>query len=650
VKAAENFELKEQAAKGSFQSAAGFDAPEPGTYIIAPAGSPPARVYRLRVPFAIPTGGTAEAIEVDPDETTLAATFAHLTYDALDPPHPALEAGLDTQDGAKVIMLDGPRKIRRVRLTTDVEVALHRLDGDNPVDDPSVTAFTGAVLEEFTDRRFAVRPANVEAVVVRSFATGPRVGISARNGEPTFFWRADGEIGKPAAAGDPAASPPASAGVVTDGTGLAGELQRLVDSIPQPLPAQVELDLVFESDAPCRVLGVSYEIDYRVVTRSFGLPAYGRGDVKDGAALARALREERDPVSHHVHGLLTAAGRKLVESPEPNEDALVAELNALVGGPSVYDAEAFAQVELPPATRAAAEAGAAGEALARLNRTLLDTAFPEQLAAPGENRVLRFAGNRAETRELAIRLPAGATVVEATLETIESIGTDRPTAGGGTTVGQAPTDSGVRLDPETTVAARTELDATLAATGLGLLLVPTTEKAELLAELREDHSGEPKGRKLAETTVVVEGLGSRTWATARFAAPIALQAQTHWVVLAARSGGAVWLAEPAGGEVHVLERSGEAPRDTIRGVVPIHRILSRSNELVAEPAVAVTIAGEPATTTADDESRTYGLTAALNAYLANQGGSGIVSIPLTIATASEGSVSVNPPQVVYDLD
>ncbi len=102
---------------------------------------------------------------------------------------------------------------------------------------------SGDLLGEFTDRRFAVRPSNVKAVTVRSFPTGPRVGIAARGGEPTFFWRADGEIGKPAAAGDPAASPPASAGVVGDGAALAAELQRLVDALPLPLPAQLALDL-----------------------------------------------------------------------------------------------------------------------------------------------------------------------------------------------------------------------------------------------------------------------------------------------------------------------------------------------------------------------------------------------------------------------
>jgi hypothetical protein len=524
------------------------------------------------------------------------------------------------------------------------------MDGDQRVDDESVSGLSGAVLDEFTDRRFAVRPSNVAGIVVRSYATGPRVGIAARNApEATFFWRAEGEIGKPSAAGDPAASPPASAGIVSDGAALAEELQRLVDALPQPLPAQVELDLVFESDAPCRVEGVSFQIDYRVVTRSFGSPSYGRGDVKDGVALARALREERDPVSHRVHELLTAAGRKLVESAEPDEGALVAELNALVGGPSVYDAEAFAGVALPPETRAAAEAGATGAALARLNRALLDAAYPNQLAAPGEKRVLRFAGNRAETRELTIRLPAGATVVEATLETIESIGADRPAAGGIATDGPA-SNSGVRIDLETTVAAGTTLDGTLAATGLSLLLVPTTEKAELLAELREDHSGTPKGRKLAEAALAVEGLGSRTWATARFAAPIALQAPSHWVVLAARSGTAVWLGEPAGGDVQVLERSSEAPRDTVRGIAPIHRILSRSADLAAEPAVTVTIAGQPSTTTAAGEKRTYDLAAALNAYLDGQSGTGSVTVPLTIATAASGNITVNPPHVVYDLD
>jgi hypothetical protein len=653
VKAHATLELRERlegikGIEGIAELAGEFDAPEPGTKIVVPVGVPPARVYRLRVPFAVPTGGTAEAIEIDMEETALAATFAHLTYDALDPPHPALEAGLDAEKGASTIMLDGPREIRRVHLTTDGSVAVHRLDGDKLVGDPSATAPSGEFLGGFVDRRFAVKPAGVKAVMVRSYPTGPRVGIAARGGDPVFFWRADGEIGKPAAARDPAGSPPASAGVVTDGAGLARELQRLVDAIPLPLAAQLELDLVFESDAPCRVHGVSFLIDYRVVTRSFGSPGYGRGDVKDGIALARALREERDPVSRHVHGLLTAAGRKLVESSEPDGDALVTELNALVSGPPVYETEAFAQVPLEPETREAAEAGATGEPLTRLNRMLLDAAYPQQLAAPGEKRILRFTGTRAETRELAILLPAGATVVAATLQTIESVGSDRQTGSGAVTVGQA-TSSGVRVDVETTVAARTELDETVAATGLGLLLVPTTERAELRAELREDHAGTPKGRKLAEAAVAVEGLGSRTLATARFAAPVALQAQAHWVVLAASSGSAVWLGEPAAGEVHVLERTGEAPRDSIRGVAPIHRILSRSAELVAQPGLVVTIAGEQATTTAEGESRTYDLTAALNAFLGEQDGSGIVSVPLTLVAATEGSITVNPPHVVYDL-
>lgn len=641
----ENIRVLEEGAR----RAAGSDPPETGTPIVKPFGAPPTRVYRLRVPFEIATGGMGEAIEVDTDETTLAATFGHLTYDALDPPDPALEAALGN---GGVVMLDGPRRIRRVSLTTNVNVAVHRLDGDKPVEDSSVSASSGDLLDEFTDHRFAVKPANVEAIVVRSFPTGPRVGIAARNAaDAAFFWRADGEIGKPAASGDPAASPPAGAGVVAGGgAGLAKELQRLVDALPQPLPAQLELDLVFESDAPCRVHGVSFQIDYRVVTRAFGSPGYGRGDVKDGIALARALREERDPVSHRLHGLLTTAGRKLVESAEPDESALVVELNALVDGPAVYDADAFAQVELSPETRTAAEAGAAGELLARLNRTLLDAAYPEQLAAPGEKRVLRFDGNRLDTRHLTVQVPADATVVQAKLETIESIGADRPAEGGGeTTVGQ-PTSSGVRVDPETTVAARTELDTTLAATGVGLLLVPTTEKAELAVELREDHAGEPKGRKLAETTLAVEGLGVHTSVTARFASPVALQAQTHWVVLAASSGSAVWLGEPGAGEVRVLERSGEAVRDAIREVAPIHRILSRSAELAAEPAISVTIAGAQATSTAEGETRTYDLAAALNAYLGAQGGSGIVTIPLTITTAAGGSITVNPPHVVYDLD
>ena len=84
-------------------------------------------------------------------------------------------------------------------------------------------------------------------------------------------------------------------------------------------------------------------------------------------------------------------------------------------------------------------------------------------------------------------------------------------------------------------------------------------------------------------------------------------------------------------------------------MAPTHRILTRSAELDAEPAVAVSVAGVAATSTAAGDARSYDLTAALNAYLGDQGGSGIVSVPLTLTAATAGSVTVNPPHVVYDL-
>jgi hypothetical protein len=625
--------------------------------VATPVGDPPARVYRRAFPLELPTGGTAEAIVVDPEETTLTATFDELVYDVLDPPHPDLAGSLAAEGDAVVVALDGPRRVHLVRVDGGGTVDLHRLDGDNPVEDPSVSGTSGwTIADDFTDRRFAVRrgsgslaTGDLDELEVRSYPTGPRAGIAAPSAdEAAFFWRAAGEVGKPSQPGDPAANPPESAGVVADGAAFAAELQRYVDTLPAPLPTEVEVDLVLESDAPCGVRNVVPSVEYRLVSRSFGAPLYGRGDVKDAAGLARSLGEARDAVSKHVHGLLSPAARKLVESDVPDEGALVAELNALAAGPLVYDADAFAQVDLNAATREAAEAEATGNPWTRLNRALLDAAYPDHLAAPAEKRVLRFPGERAETRELTVVLPAGATVVQATLTTIEALRADRPASGN--SVGDERRTTGVTVAGTTLVAAATTPAEPLAATGLALWLLPTSDRAELLIELREDHAGTPTGRTIAASQLAVESLGVARGGTVIFAEPVPLSARPYWIVVRATSGGAVWLADEAAGDVRVLEVADGSPRGRLSDVDPLHELLSRSAELQAEPAVILRVAGKrvaPAPSAGD--KRTYDLASALNAYLLGKV-DGPVAVPLTLTAAIAGTVTVQPPVVEYEVD
>ena len=230
VKASQTLELQEQAEDLGVlehvrEHAREFDAPEPGTPVVVAgrraAGTclPAARAVRARHRRNRRgdrgrSGRDDARSDVRPPRPTTRSTR----------PIPALEAGLDTKD-------DGAPRGHARRAATDPprapddgrRVAVHRLDGDKPVEDPSVERRSAArVLGEFTDRRFAVRPANVQAVSVRSYPDRARASASrSAAAEPAFFWRAEGEIGKPAATGDPAASPPPSAGVVDDGAALA---------------------------------------------------------------------------------------------------------------------------------------------------------------------------------------------------------------------------------------------------------------------------------------------------------------------------------------------------------------------------------------------------------------------------------------------
>lgn len=136
---------------------------------------------------------------------------------------------------------------------------------------------------DFTDGRFALRltgPANpslragdLAGLHIRSYPTGPRLGISAPDdpGSATFFWRADGVVGKTVSS---------DRGDVEAGGTLAAALERYLNDFftgltedfnDQPFapPQLVEVALVLESDAPCILDITTFDLTYRLVQRSF---------------------------------------------------------------------------------------------------------------------------------------------------------------------------------------------------------------------------------------------------------------------------------------------------------------------------------------------------------------------------------------------
>jgi hypothetical protein len=158
----------------------------------------------------------------------------------------------------------------------------------------------GPFAVDFTDTRFLVKvrsgssyiglgTSDLASISVRSYPRNPRAGV-ALPGDPatpttvaveaaSFVWRAEGEVGNDL---------PASAGSVDSGQELSAEMERglarlvsLIADLPADvtaaptLPANLDVAIVFESDAPCAFdppapsAGPAIRINYQLERHSF---------------------------------------------------------------------------------------------------------------------------------------------------------------------------------------------------------------------------------------------------------------------------------------------------------------------------------------------------------------------------------------------
>ena len=106
--------------------------------------------------------------------------------------------------------------------------------------------------------------------------------------------------------------------------------------------------------------------------------------------------------------------------------------------------------------------------MARLNRLLLQDAYPDLVAAPSAKRVLRFPADHAGQAGVAVSLPPGAVVSKAALSTQESLRGDRPDDPGGE---RRERRSGMHVSGDDTAAVSVAVDQALTATGLALPLL-----------------------------------------------------------------------------------------------------------------------------------------------------------------------------------
>ena len=162
---------------------------------------------------------------------------------------------------------------------------------------------------------------------------------------------------------------------------------------------------------PLKQARIHYPNDVQVVTFLFGTnrlgpfqvpwgeeaslgPGAGNPDSWDFAAedisnlrsFVRKLKQPKDAVSVFIHGQLSTATRLAITNysgwlaPAGSlRTALVRDLNQILAGQSIYDAQRFAKVELRSETRQLLEQDPHGGDLIHLNRLLLEDAYPNEI-------------------------------------------------------------------------------------------------------------------------------------------------------------------------------------------------------------------------------------------------------------------------------
>jgi hypothetical protein len=110
------------------------------------------------------------------------------------------------------------------------------------------------------------------------------------------------------------------------------------------------------------------------------------GGIQDTAAFAGKLANGQDAVSMFLRGKLEELVRADLAAYAPSNAnakalvaALVKDLNLVIAGPAIYDKARFGQVALRPETQELLGQNVAGLQLARLNKMLIEDAYPAEL-------------------------------------------------------------------------------------------------------------------------------------------------------------------------------------------------------------------------------------------------------------------------------
>ena len=123
------------------------------------------------------------------------------------------------------------------------------------------------------------------------------------------------------------------------------------------------------------------------------------GDIINLPLLAAKLKEPTDPVSIYLHAQFSNATREVLaryrasdSDPKLLQTALVEDINRVVCAQSIYDLQRFAGVVLRTETERALSQNPQGDSLLRLNRLLLEDAYPLELSRSHNQEPNAFLG------------------------------------------------------------------------------------------------------------------------------------------------------------------------------------------------------------------------------------------------------------------
>ena len=361
-----------------------------------------------------------------------------------------------------------------------------------------------------------MRKSEIGFIHVTGAPTGGRLGLAdpGSSAPPAFFWTAPNGTGTSADAGQ----------------AFAQALQAYLATKAGDTSPSARV--VIQCDQPCEFAMTHFETGASFALDGFAFPALDASELTDPDTLAGKIAAAADPVSAYLRSAL-------------GSQTLLDGLNEIVAGNALYDAGRFAGVALSDATKASLAAGESP----RLNRLLLQDAYPDLVAAPAAKRVLRFPADRAGQAGVAVSLPAGATFTKATLATQESLRSDR--AG----------------DPAAATAAGGARECTSRATTPPRSASTSRRPSPRPASRCRSSASRPAHRSPLQTRTrrasragndFAGDLGAVEWATVAFD-PVVLDAGPVSIVLRAAKGEAVWLAASAATDLRVVRTADGRP-------------------------------------------------------------------------------------------